>query len=222
LLRQIVAALATAVRKDGIEDVKDYILRSVSDEKIKELLTLMTQRVVSTKNAELMAALGISNPLGFDFFKDDPRMVAEIEKWINENVELIKSISQEYLGKVTTIINESFIQGVTASNVASAISEATGATYKRAKLIARNEISNLNAAIDLTHAEELNIVEYVWRTSRDERVRGNPSGKYPNATPSHHDREGKVYSISEGAGGSDVHPGIGILCRCTMEMVIEI
>lgn len=65
----------------------------------------------------------------------------------------------------------------------------------------------------------LGIKKYRWRHSRDERVRGNPGGKYPKARPSHWAREGKIYSWNDPPPGG--HPGMDYQCRCTAEPVFE-
>ena len=46
----------------------------------------------------------------------------------------------------------------------------------------------------------------------DERVRGNPNGKYPNAKYNHWEREGQIFSVDEPP--EDGHPGEPIRCRC--------
>ncbi|MHA1809349.1 MAG: phage minor head protein [Candidatus Heimdallarchaeaceae archaeon] len=69
----------------------------------------------------------------------------------------------------------------------------------RARLIARTEIvrsHNLGALAEYEQAEKTigKKVNVRWWTALDERVRGNPDGKYPNAIPSHWNRHDKVYT----------------------------
>jgi hypothetical protein len=78
--------------------------------------------------------------------------------------------------------------------------------------------------------ESVGLTMYIWETSGDERVRGNPSGKYPNARPSHYLMDGllcrwsdsAVYSqdggktwIDRPSGAVILHPGQDYQCRCT-------
>ena len=70
--------------------------------------------------------------------------------------------------------------------------------------------------------------EYMWVTMRDEKVRGNPAGKYPDAVPSHWIIDSKICSWKDASIFSDdgrifrnrtlmmpkVHPGMEINCRC--------
>lgn len=208
LIRKVVAKLAT--------EAKTKTRRDSAEEEIKLSLKALAIRVVASKSE------GIADLLGFDFFRNDSELLALIDGWVETNIGLITSISEEYLGDVRDIVSNAFLEGESASSIAARISNTTGAAYKRAKLIARNEMGNLNSSVDLFQAKKLGAKEYIWRTSRDERVRGNPNGRYPKARPSHYAREGKTYDITTGAGGSDIHPASGILCRCTAEIVIEI
>jgi len=71
---------------------------------------------------------------------------------------------------------------------------------------------------------------YIWSTSGDERVRGDPSGFYPDARFSHYHLDDKlcrwddssVYSEDGGRTWKDrpaswcqLHPGVDFNCRCT-------
>jgi uncharacterized protein with gpF-like domain len=109
------------------------------------------------------------------------------------------------------------------------------------KTIARNEVATINSQINQKRLQQLGLDLYIWRTSDDERVRGNPSGKYPKARPRHDTMDGKVCrwddptvyadSIADakagkwkkrsGINGPEQHPGEPILCRCIAEPVVE-
>lgn len=140
--------------------------------------------------------------------------------WVAENTSLISAMSTQYIARVSSEISEGLKLGLRYEEIAEKLTKASGISINKAKLIARNEISNLNGQITVKRNQDLGIKEYKWRTSRDERVRGNPSGLYPKAVPSHFDREGKTYSFKDGAAGLDKHPGYGIQCRCTAESII--
>jgi uncharacterized protein with gpF-like domain len=78
---------------------------------------------------------------------------------------------------------------------------------------------------------------YIWRTAQDERVRGNPLGKFPKAIPSHYIMDDlfctwndfNVYSSDSGKTWKPRtqlmehdHPGRPIACRCSAEPVWNI
>lgn len=146
--------------------------------------------------------------------------VESVNDWVVQNSELITSLQDEYLNRVQQSITNGFLRGRSTRQVAQEIQKATNITWRRANTIARNEIGNLNAQINSKRNEELGIDEGIWRTAKDERVRGNPSGLYPNAKPSHWANEGKRFKLSKGIKG--IKPGEEILCRCWTEAIIPL
>jgi hypothetical protein len=120
------------------------------------------------------------------------------KQWATENYKLIKSLSGDYIDKVNRLTEKAIKNGWTAKSLTQEIM-ATGAniTKARARLIARDQIGKLNSAI--THAQhtDIGLDVYSWSTSLDERVRGNPGGKYPDAVPSHYAMEGKLFRHSD-------------------------
>ena len=88
-------------------------------------------------------------------------------------------------------------------------------------------MAKLNADIAQDQQEAAGVKEYVWSTSGDERVRGNPAGKWPKVKHSHYEIDGKrckyadptVYrSNGEWAkrpsSWVQLHPGKDFQCRC--------
>lgn len=147
---------------------------------------------------------------------------------INKNVGLIKSLPEEYLKQVETIVNNGVLNGEPASSIAKKISARAGSANKtlanRIKTIARNEVQTVNAQISKRRTEALGVTEGIWRTAEDERVRGNPGGLYPNAKPSHFKANGQRFELKKGlkVDGQFIFPGIPINCRCTFSPVIEV
>ena len=91
--------------------------------------------------------------------------------------------------------------------------------YRRCEIIARDQIGKLNGGIVRARQVGLGIDRYIWRNVMDERVRGNPNGKYKKAVPSHWAREGLVFDWKNPP--ADGNPGEPILCRCWAEPYIE-
>lgn len=133
-----------------------------------------------------------------------------------ENVNLIKSISEEYLGKVEKIVYESVIQGRTTSkSLIQELVELGGITNRRARFIARDQTAKLTAALNRERNLSLGIVEYFWRTSKDERVRKThrAHGKASDG--------GKRYRWDSPPADTG-HPGEDFQCRCTAEPIIVV
>jgi uncharacterized protein with gpF-like domain len=92
----------------------------------------------------------------------------------------------------------------------------------RAKLITRTQISRAIAAENIARFQQAGLTHYVWRTSEDERVVGNPEGLYPKGNPGHEDhyhRDGKVFAFDNPP--EDGHPGVPYNCRCVMLAVVR-
>lgn len=125
----------------------------------------------------------INRAVGVDF-----QMIARpkgmqdyLEASTAENVNLIKSIPAEYFSKVETLVLGGMKDGLAPTAIAKQIQEQTGATARRAKLIARDQVSKLNADLTEYRQAAAGIEFYKSVDAGDVRVSGNPAGKYPNA-----------------------------------------
>lgn len=116
---------------------------------------------------------------------------------------------------------EEILSGIKALNV--------NLSEKRAIFLARDLTGKLNGKIEERLQTSLGIPGYLWQTAADEKVRGRPGGKYPNAIPSHwaidsmtckwNDRS--VFSLDYGRNWvprtpimPTTHPGEDWQCRC--------
>ena len=196
----------------------------------------LAQSTLSMAESDTTAAFvsSVNRAVGIDM----TRMISQegiadyLDAATAENVALIKSISSEYFGKIEYSVLNGIRSGESVTTIARRIQGDTGATYKRAKLIARDQVSKINSDIAIKRQKQAGIARYRVSTSKDQRVSGNPAGKYPKAKIKCYQiaRQdigyGKgVYLIDEGAsyGGETGlfpgkhHPG----CRCTATPLIE-
>lgn len=126
-----------------------------------------------------------------------------------ENVNLIKSISSEHFEKVQTLVYEGLVQGRDSPNSLVQEMRKLGAkTDRRARFIVRDQTAKLNAAITQARSQNVGIVEYVWRTSGDERVR-----------KTHKTKNRRVFRWDSPPKGTG-HPGTDYNCRCSSFSVI--
>lgn len=130
---------------------------------------------------------------------------AQIGASVQANVGLIKSIPEQYHGKLRKIINEGIDRGDDAFSLRKQIQELGGVTERRARFIARDQVEKLNAAITEARQTRVGITHYFWRTSQDERVRD-----------SHAAKEGDRFAWSSPPADTG-HPGQDYNCRCTAE-----
>jgi SPP1 gp7 family putative phage head morphogenesis protein len=143
-----------------------------------------------------------------------------VELSVSKNVSLIKSLPEEYLKQVETIVNNGVVNGSRYSTIAKQIAAKTGSVNSklanRIKTIARNEIQTINSQLTLRRSENLGITKGIYRTSEDERVR-----------KCHAELNGVEYDLKKGAWSKScskfIQPGItDINCRCSYSPVIEI
>ncbi|MGO4672974.1 phage minor head protein [Bosea sp. 2YAB26] len=142
-----------------------------------------------------------------------------IEAALQRNVSLIRGLTGDVAKRIEARLLGALTKGLANREIEKILSDEFGIARRRAKLIARDQAASFNGDLNRIRQQAMGVTEYVWSTSRDERVRGNPDGRYPNARPSHWDREGKTFRWSDPP--SDGHPGQPINCRCTARAVIE-
>jgi len=151
--------------------------------------------------------------------------------WADKNYDLIKSLSENYISQVNQKTELAVMNGWSPRQLVKEIMKVNDNMKKsKANLIARDQIGKLNGQTTQARMEAVGLDLYEWSTCGDERVRGDPSGKYPNGRPSHYELDGKicrwddptVYSEDGGKTWKDrpsswcqLHPGYDIQCRCT-------
>lgn len=144
----------------------------------------------------------------------------DIDLATQANVALISGLTEEVAKLVETTLIDHISAGRSTRDMAKALDEAFGFGKRRAKLIARDQTAKFNGTLARIRQQQAGVDRYIWWTVQDERVRGNPSGRYPNAKPSHWDRQGKTFSWDQPP--SDGHPGEPINCRCIARPVLTI
>lgn len=141
---------------------------------------------------------------------------AALRRWVDENVKMIKSIPVESLGKMRETIRQGFVRGMTITDIQKAIQKEYSVTRSKAKMLARDQISSLNAQISKLQQQDAGCTKYRWSTSKDSRVRDCHKaldGKIfswddPPAMWYETKKAGRVYT------GRRCHPGEDYECRC--------
>jgi len=150
--------------------------------------------------------------------------------WEQENYRLIKGLGEEYVRKLNSTVITGVQQGWSFNKLTDEITKLSDQMVGwRARLTARDQIGKLNGAITKAQYQSIGMETYYWMTSHDERVRGNPSGKFPKAIPSHWIMQDVLCSWKNAAVYYDFstkswvqktgkmepsHPGFAIACRC--------
>lgn len=157
--------------------------------------------------------------LGVDVYRSEPWLAEMQKNWVSQNTSLIKSVPAQNMAKVEQVVRTGVMGGTTAKEIAKQVKAASGVSDRRAMIIARDQIGKANGELTQHRQTDLGVEEYKWVTAHDERVRGNPSGRFPRAVPSHYAREGKTFRWDDPPDGG--HPGMAVLCRCFAEPVFD-
>jgi SPP1 gp7 family putative phage head morphogenesis protein len=125
---------------------------------------------------------------------------------IGEQVGLIKSIPERYLGQVQTFVMQSVQRGRDLSELSTQLQKQFGVTKRRAALIARDQNNRATSVMTSARQQALGITTGVWKHSH--------AGRVPR--PSHVAANGKTFEIAKGMliDGEYILPGQKINCRC--------
>ena len=97
---------------------------------------------------------------------------AEVAHLINRNASLIRSLPLHLAEETSQYVFDRNLEGVRHEQIARELREKfPEMTEAKAKLIARTEAAKANANILEVRSKMLGIPAYIWRTSKDERVR---------------------------------------------------
>lgn len=132
-------------------------------------------------------------------------IATEMAKAASANVDLIKSIPAQYLDQVREAVTGAWSDGLRWESLIAKIQHIGDVTDSRARLIARDQTSKMNAAFNEVRQMGLGIERYTWSGVKDARER-----------KSHLRMEGTAqrWDAPPDVDGERVHPGEAINCRC--------
>jgi SPP1 gp7 family putative phage head morphogenesis protein len=135
---------------------------------------------------------------------------------IQNQVDLINSISDTYFDKVESLVYNGVMNGEDFDLLGKKIQDLTGATAKRAKFIARDQTATLNSIISKKRAENAGIAKSEWVKTKF----SNTSNYTPRE--SHIKADGKIFDLDKGlkVDGEFIFPGQPIGCTCTIAYVM--
>lgn len=151
--------------------------------------------------------------LGVDAFPTEAGLQAQLDLFLADNARLIKSMTGDYVDKVMSSVRRHAQAGHRPVVFEKLIHKDLKSRFKErknhAKFVARDQTSKLNGNLTQMRQTGLGIEKYIWRTSRDERVR-----------PTHRAKEGNIYSWDDPPEDTG-HPGNDFQCRCSAEPYLE-
>jgi SPP1 gp7 family putative phage head morphogenesis protein len=168
----------------------------------------------------------INATLGVDPISTDDYLRTNLKAFAQQNASLIKSIPQNLLTDVEGIVTRGLTGGATIRDMERDIKSRLNVSKNKARLIASDQIGKLNGQMTKLRQERVGVIEYIWNTSGDERVRH-----------SHRVLDGKICrwdddTVYRNPGetewlprsslkGAEAEPGEEIRCRCWAEPVMD-
>jgi uncharacterized protein with gpF-like domain len=135
---------------------------------------------------------------------------------VQANVDLIRTIPQQYLKDVKTQVWNAVTAGSDMSRLTADIQRVYNVTQHRASFIARDQNNKAKAAFEDARRKELGIEEAIWTHSS--------AGKEPRTSHVWASQHRVRYKISEGwldpAVNKHIWPGTEINCRCMSRAII--
>jgi uncharacterized protein with gpF-like domain len=151
-------------------------------------------------------------------FKLTPTIRDVARASVEANVQLIRSIPEQYLGQVQGVVMRSVQTGRDLGQLTKDLQKQFGVTYKRAAFIALDQNAKATSAIQKARQLELDPdPQGVWLHSH--------GGREPR--PTHLANHGKRFSIAKGWHDPDprvrrrIMPGELSRCRCVWRMVVK-
>ena len=137
-----------------------------------------------------------------------------VETFQRENVQLIQSLAGTDLDRASEMLAKAQTTGLRVEELAKNLQSKLDLSDSRAALIARDQTLKLNSEVAADRMQAVGVTEYVWVTSKDERVRDE-----------HKALDGKTFSFNDppvvAKNGDRAAPGIYFQCRCSASPIID-
>lgn len=149
-----------------------------------------------------------------------------VDESIARNVNLIKTIPSRHFSDIDNLVRDAVSKGELSATLKKKIQEVSKASRNRARLIARDQIGKLTANIEEARQRKVGVIEYIWRTSQDSRVR---SFSNSNGYSDHKRLEGIIIQWNDPPvtvfrgkrAGEKHHAGTDIQDRCHPEAIYD-
>lgn len=140
---------------------------------------------------------------------------------ITNNVELIKSIHQQYHREVSQSIYDVIVNGKPSKTVVEKLQQAGVKTKRRAMLIARDQVHKTHEALHLQELKQVGITKARWV-----HIGGGKTDRKTHITATPYGLNGGIFDITKGMYDPQVRqfikPGELPFCHCGCVAVAEI
>lgn len=197
----------------GVDHALDDAQREFEFEYPKERRKRIARQTAERNSKHQKEQLGrqVRAVAGVDVVHAEPWLEAEIGAFVQENVSLITKVERDYLSRIEQDVIRSVRAGQRWEKFARQLQDDFDIAKGKARLIARDQTLKFHGDLNKRRQADLGIKKFVWRTSKDNRVRD-----------SHAERDGETYTWEKGAdveetGGDSSFPARAINCRCSAE-----
>lgn len=193
--------------------VKRKLMTRFTNERLARIVKNIMQQVDRESRQKLYGQVEKHIGINVTQLIEKEGLKSQTNALILETIQWVKKIRDETLEEYTNNTLHAMTEGKSLDQI---MEQYDGMAEKRknhASFTARNQVQNYNAITTKLRVQNLGITRAVWKTAHDERVR-----------PSHVDREGKEFELSEGLyssiDGKKLLPGVDYNCRCTATYII--
>lgn len=200
------------VYSERLEDLEVALSEMVKDPTLVRSLEQVAAGLDAHNRAELSRILSLN-------LRGDNTLREVIDQFLRENVRLIESVATSHLPRMETIIQQATAGQVRVEDLQAEIMGTFNVSESRAALIARDQTLKANAELTQVRQQKVGVTDYIWSTSKDERVRGRPGGKWAKSQSDHWVLDGTRQTwlsppVTNPVRGERNHPGRDYQCRC--------
>ncbi len=194
--------------------VQRKIRKQFNNERIEAMVADTLRKVDKRQQQQLYAAVEKAIGISTTALAAREGMTYQINALVTETSQWVKKLRDETLEAFTNNTLHAMTTGDSLETIIGQFKELVEKRKGHAKYLAHNQIQNFNSVTSKLRVQKLGIKRAVWDTADDDSVR-----------PSHADRDGKEFDLSEGLysslDGEYLIPGIDHNCRCTARYVLE-
>lgn len=201
-----------------LESVQNRLYQLFPDKLLRKWSESMVSHVndISKRNIKAVAS---AVDVEIEPLLKDNKLTPYFKNVVNENVGLIKSISQKnipaFKNKLVYAITNDIHNKNFWHQIEKYIDQNTMSVRAHAKLIARDQVNKLNGRVSQYRQQQLGGKKYTWQTSEDERVREDH--KKLDGTTQRWDNP----PVVDRRTGRRGHPGFDYQCRCNALMQMD-
>lgn len=146
--------------------------------------------------------------LGIEVLRQEKWLAPQISSFVEMNTALIKDITAKSAREMHQLVMTRVEAGDSLRTIKNAIREKLDVTERRAKMIARDQVSKFTGKLTELRQREAGVEEYIWRDAGDNAVRAK-----------HRFNNNKRFRWDQPPPTG--HPGQDYQCRCTAEPVMD-